>query len=265
MFRRVGSNQRLASCSAGSREHDLDAGLRAVVDRRGRAVRVLVTGAPGFVAPHLIAALVRAATRSWRAPATPTRIPAGEGVEPLPLDLAAPLDGAALPAVDAIVHLAQANVPFPAARSSSTASTRVCTLGLLDAARRTRRAPLRARLLGHGLRARRAAVPRGRPGRARTSSTPRRRSTPRSSSRATPTSSTAPSRCASSRPTGPGQVNRLVPGIIGRVRERRAVTLNAGGRPRMNPIYVDDAVAAILRGARDRRAPDRQRRRGGGA
>jgi nucleoside-diphosphate-sugar epimerase len=47
-------------------------------------------------------------------------------------------------------------------------------------------------------------------------------------------------------PYGPGQVNRMMPGIIGRVRDGRAVSLNAGGRPRMNPIYIDDAVAAIL-------------------
>jgi nucleoside-diphosphate-sugar epimerase len=38
----------------------------------------------------------------------------------------------------------------------------------------------------------------------------------------------------------------MIPGIIGRVRDGRAVSLNDGGRPRMNPIYVDDAVAAIV-------------------
>ena len=38
----------------------------------------------------------------------------------------------------------------------------------------------------------------------------------------------------------------MIPGIIGRVRAGSAVSLNEGGRPRMNPIYIDDAVAAIL-------------------
>jgi nucleoside-diphosphate-sugar epimerase len=38
----------------------------------------------------------------------------------------------------------------------------------------------------------------------------------------------------------------MIPGIIGRVRSGSAVSLNAGGRPRMNPIYIDDAVAAII-------------------
>ena len=31
-----------------------------------------------------------------------------------------------------------------------------------------------------------------------------------------------------------------------RVRDGRPVSLTEGGRPRMNPIYVDDAVAAII-------------------
>ena len=47
-------------------------------------------------------------------------------------------------------------------------------------------------------------------------------------------------------PYGPGRSIAWFPGIIDRVRDGRAVTLVEGGRPRMNPIYVDDAVAAIL-------------------
>jgi nucleoside-diphosphate-sugar epimerase len=38
----------------------------------------------------------------------------------------------------------------------------------------------------------------------------------------------------------------MIPAIVGRVRDGRAVTLTEGGRPNMNPIYIDDAVAAIL-------------------
>ena len=37
----------------------------------------------------------------------------------------------------------------------------------------------------------------------------------------------------------------MIPGLIGRVRDGRPVTLNDGGRPRMNPIYVEDAVRAV--------------------
>jgi nucleoside-diphosphate-sugar epimerase len=38
----------------------------------------------------------------------------------------------------------------------------------------------------------------------------------------------------------------MIPGVIGRVRDGRPVTLNDGGRPRMNPIYVSDAVRAVV-------------------
>ena len=43
-------------------------------------------------------------------------------------------------------------------------------------------------------------------------------------------------------PYGPGQRNRLVPGLISRVQEGRPVTLREGGRPRMNPIFVEDVA-----------------------
>jgi nucleoside-diphosphate-sugar epimerase len=46
-------------------------------------------------------------------------------------------------------------------------------------------------------------------------------------------------------PYGPGQTNRLVPGLLGRVRAGRPVTLRDGGRPRMNPIYVDHVVDVL--------------------
>jgi nucleoside-diphosphate-sugar epimerase len=48
-------------------------------------------------------------------------------------------------------------------------------------------------------------------------------------------------------PYGPGQNGRLLPALVGRVRDGRPVTLNEGGRPRMNPIYVDDVVSVIVR------------------
>jgi nucleoside-diphosphate-sugar epimerase len=47
-------------------------------------------------------------------------------------------------------------------------------------------------------------------------------------------------------PYGPGQSGRMIPGVIGRVRDGRPVTLNGGGRPRMNPIYVEDGVRAAV-------------------
>jgi UDP-glucose 4-epimerase len=45
---------------------------------------------------------------------------------------------------------------------------------------------------------------------------------------------------------GPGQRNMFIPGLIARVREGRAVTLAGADGIRMNPVYVEDAVDAVL-------------------
>jgi UDP-glucose 4-epimerase len=47
-------------------------------------------------------------------------------------------------------------------------------------------------------------------------------------------------------PYGTGQSGRLVVRLIERVQAREPVVLRGGGRPRCNPIYVDDAVAAVV-------------------
>jgi nucleoside-diphosphate-sugar epimerase len=47
-------------------------------------------------------------------------------------------------------------------------------------------------------------------------------------------------------PYGPGQQGRMIPAIAGRVANGEPVTLNDGGRPRMNPLYIDDVVRVVL-------------------
>jgi nucleoside-diphosphate-sugar epimerase len=206
---------------------------------------VLVTGASGFVAPHLIRALVARGDDVVASARDSERIPEGPGVEPLPLDLAAPLDDVALPAVDAIVQLAQANVPYPERALELYRVNTLSTLGLLDACARTgaRRFVHASSGTVYGLGDR-----------------PFRESDPVRHHQLYATTkihaedlveryADVLAGAVSLRlfaPYGPGQVNRMVPGIIGRVRDGRAVSLVEGGRPRMNPIYVDDAVGAIL-------------------
>jgi nucleoside-diphosphate-sugar epimerase len=49
-------------------------------------------------------------------------------------------------------------------------------------------------------------------------------------------------------PYGPGQRGRLIPGLVERVRAGEPVTVYNGGRnPRLNPIYIDDLLAAFER------------------
>jgi UDP-glucose 4-epimerase len=206
---------------------------------------VLVTGASGFVAPHLIAALTARGDEVVASARDADRIPGGPGVEPLPLDLAAPLAGAALPEVDAIVHLAQANVPYPERALELYNVNTLATLGLLDASARTgaRRFVHASSGTVYGL-----------------GDEPFRETDPVRHHQLYATTKIHAedlvARYADQldgavslrffAPYGPGQVNRMIPGLIGRVRAGTPVSLNAGGRPRMNPIYIDDAVAAII-------------------
>jgi nucleoside-diphosphate-sugar epimerase len=46
-------------------------------------------------------------------------------------------------------------------------------------------------------------------------------------------------------PYGPGQQGRLIPQLIARVRDGRPVVLRAGGRPRLTPIYLDHVVDVL--------------------
>jgi nucleoside-diphosphate-sugar epimerase len=208
-------------------------------------VKVLVTGASGFVAPHLIAALTARGDEVVATARDASRIPEASGVNALSLDLAGPLDDADLPAVDAIVHLAQANVPYPERALELYRVNTLSTLGLLDACARTG-----ARRFVHASSGTVYGV----------GDEPFRESDPVRHHQLYATTKIHAedivARYADQldgavslrlfAPYGPGQVNRMIPGIIGRVRAGTPVSLNAGGRPRMNPIYIDDVVGAFL-------------------
>ncbi len=205
-------------------------------------MRVLVTGATGFVASHLIPALAEAGHDVVALGHDPSRIAAGERVEPLVVDLAAAA-WPALPQVDAVVHLAQANEPFPDGAELLRAVNTASTARLLEHARRTGASRFvyasSASVYGLGDRAwAEDDVPAA-------------------------TDFYSATKLAAERfigayqsffgttilrfvaPYGPGQRNRMIPRLIASVRDGRPITLNAGGRPRMNPLYVADAVAAV--------------------
>jgi nucleoside-diphosphate-sugar epimerase len=166
-----------------------------------------------------------------------------ENVEPLEVDLSRPLDSVSLPVIDAVIHLAQANVPFPDSAVELYRVNTVATQELLDHARRvgSRRFLYASSGSVYGLGDR-----------------------PFREDHALPvadfyaiTKRNAEEVVATYRdfletvvfrffmPYGPGQRGRLIPALIGRVRDGRAVTLNDGGRPRGNPIYVGDVVRVL--------------------
>jgi UDP-glucose 4-epimerase len=207
-------------------------------------MRVLVTGATGFVASRLLPALAERGDEAFALGHDPERIPVLDGVEPLVVDLTQPLPS--LPAVDAVVHLAQANVPFPEGADRLFAVNTGSTVGLLEHARTCGADQFvvasSASVYGFGEAPfTEDDVP---------LATDFYSATKLAAERFVRAydehlRSTAVLRLVA--PYGPGQTRRLLPALVERVRSGRPVTLNAGGRPRMNPIYVDDVVGVIVR------------------
>lgn len=203
-------------------------------------MRVLVTGASGFVAQHLVPALapdheVVALTHD------PDRVPPGDGFGTVVADLRdADID---LPGADAIVHLAQANVPFPDGARDLFAVNTAATVALLDHARRCGASHFvfasSASVYGFGERPwSEDDVPAATDFYSATKLAAERFVTAHEAF-----FSTTIMRLVA--PYGPGQRNRMIPRLIDSVREGRAITLNEGGRPRMNPVYVDDVVRVV--------------------
>jgi UDP-glucose 4-epimerase len=207
-------------------------------------MRVLVTGATGFVGSQLLPALVAEGHDVFAAARDSGRLEPTSGITPVDCDLGTSIDGSSLPEVEAILHLAQANVRFP---EGANELYRVNTTSTQE-------------LLGHGLRvgARRFVL---------TSSGSVYGFGPKPFAESDPvrphdfyalTKIHAEQLVAAYQehfgttvlrlfaPYGPGQAGRLIPSLAQRVRRGEAVTLNGGGQPRMNPIYVDDLVAVLL-------------------
>lgn len=204
---------------------------------------VLVTGATGFVAGHLVPHLARAGHRVLAAGHDPARLQRfGEDrVEPVLLDVrqSAALD--ILPArMDAVIHLAQANVPFPEGAADLFAVHIAGTQHLLEYARKAGAQRFifasSGSVYGGGER-------------------PWREDDPANGAGYYAASKVAAERLVQAYgsefastifrlfwPFGPGQSGRVVPGLINRVRTGQTITLREGGRPRMNPLYVSHVV-----------------------
>lgn len=200
-------------------------------------MNVLVTGATGFVAGWLVPHLIREGHRVLALGHDPGRLARFPDAEPVVVDLRRPDLTERLPTgLDAIIHLAQANVPFPDGAHDLFDVNVGSTLRLLEHARRGGAQRFvyasTASVYGGGVR-------------------PWRESDPPLG-----TGYYAATRQGAERlvqaygdhlpyvilrlvtPYGPGQRNRLVPGLIDRVREGLPILLREGGRPQMNPIFV---------------------------
>src|SRR3954451_12340643 len=210
-------------------------------------MNVLVAGATGFVASHVIPQLVRAGHRVYAAghdPARLARLAQLSGATPIVWDLAQPGLPEGLPErVDAVVHLAQANVPFPDHAGTMFEVNAASVVRALDYARRAGVDRFvftsSGSVYGGGDRPWREDDATG--GRDFYAAT--KIAAERTVLAYAPSFRTTILRLFA--PYGPGQSGRLVPNLINRVRSGQPVMLKEGRGPRFNPLYVDDAVQVL--------------------
>ena len=213
-------------------------------------MRILLTGATGFVGGRLIALLGRHGHELISLQRPGSAVPAG--VTPLDGDLARSELIAALPKIDTVIHLAQSHQyrNFPLAAADIFAVNTMATAHLLDLARR---AGVQQFIL------------------ASTASVYSAGNGPcHEEARLQPNDFYAATKLAAETllppyahyfrtcalrlftPYGPGQRNRLIPTLFQRIGENQAVTLDgeAGGL-QLSVAYIDDVAATFLAAAEE--------------
>lgn len=206
-------------------------------------MKVLIAGGSGFIGSHLLPALIGAGHETYNIiRSVDSHLPAG--VIPIVGDLRQ-METISIPKVDVVVHLAQSNIRFPDGAEDLLMINSVSAVRMALAA-----AALGAQKFIY---CSTGNVYGANPG---------------------PVSESAPllggsfyaeSKIAAERllgelkqrigldilrvysPYGPGQQPfRLIPDVVRRVLENRAVSIRANGMPVLSPLYVDDAVAGIM-------------------
>ena len=211
------------------------------------SMRILITGASGFIGRRLVSGLsnrheVFSVVRN-RQRASP-----GAADSVVVADLAAQLNTKLLPsAIDVIIHLAQANVLFPDSANELFAVNTVATQQLLDYARQAGARQFILASTGdvYG----------------------RRFGSSKETDPVNPAGYYATTKHAAEllaqaysgvfqacimrlyQPYGPGQTDRLIPRLADRIRRHEPIRLHEDARPHVTPIYIDDVTHAIERAA----------------
>lgn len=205
--------------------------------------KILITGAGGFIGRHLVARLsmrheVFAVARSSQ------KVTAPENVVSIAMDLAQRLEHGKLPAqMDVIIHLAQANVPFPEKASELLAVNTDAAQQLLDYGCRVQAKQFILASTGDVYGRRSGPSKEGDP------------VAPQSYYAVTKYSAEMLTQSYSDylpgcvlrlfHPYGPGQSGRLIPKLAERIRQGQAIRLNPGDCPHTSPIFIDDVARAM--------------------
>ena len=206
-------------------------------------MKILVTGGTGFIGRHLIDALL-SEHQIFSLVRDRNQLPTQENLIAIECDLANLKNLNQLPnKVDAIVHLAQANVPFPECANELFAVNIASTQWLANYAREAGVSNFVYTSSGN------VYLP---------STEPVSETSP-----VQPSDYYSLSKYCSEEmlkcykkyfnisilrlfaPYGYSQIDRLIPKIINRVRSGQNVILFNGGQPRINPIYIDDLTKVI--------------------
>jgi UDP-glucose 4-epimerase len=207
-------------------------------------VKVLLVGASGFVGSHLAPALLEGGHEVVCAVRDPASYEPPAGAEVVRLDLSRPLEPDTLPAVDAIAHFAQANVRFPDGAVELQRVNAESALELLDHARRTGATRFVYASSGsvYGFGDKPFTEDDAAGGSDFYAVT--KINAERLVRAYDDLLATAILRLVV--PYGPGQEARMIPALIDRVSRGEPVTLNGGGRPVMNPMFVGDVCRTVL-------------------
>ncbi|MBI2170533.1 MAG: NAD(P)-dependent oxidoreductase [Chloroflexi bacterium] len=206
-------------------------------------MRIVVTGATGFIGSYLVPYLAKRHDVFCLA-RDPSRLPQHPNVTPVRGDLCTPEALAGLPQeADAVVHLAQANAPFPEGANELFEVNALSTQHLANYARKVG--------VAHFVYASSGSVY------APTAESLTEESLVRPQGLYPLTKQVSEAILACYQPYfstcilrlfapyGPRQTGRMIPGVIGRVRAGQVVTLTNGGQPRINPVYINDVLRLV--------------------
>jgi len=206
-------------------------------------MRILLTGASGFIGRHLVSRL-SGAHELFVVVRNPERTAQHETIRVILMDLERSFNMSILPAeIDIIVHLAQANVLFPEAANELWAVNTSATQQLLDYGRRAKARQFVLTSTGD--------VYGRRTGLCEETDTAAPVSyyglTKRVAEMLVQTYCDYLQPCVVRlfQPYGPGQSDRLIPKLADRINRGQVIRLNKDDRPRMTPVYVDDVTRAI--------------------